>query len=248
MAERRASGGPRRQLASLMPLVGAWAVAGLVLSGVAAQRSVPVERLFLDAAYLTHEPWYTGVLSSVGILLWTSAVVAALGGSWVARQTGRPTAARFLRDGAAVTAVLLADDLFEFHAVLLQRTGLPKIVRELLVVAPALWWLVRYVREIARTRWIILGFALAGFATSVGIDALGSESSLSLFGEDGAKLLAVLAFAQYLVLTTVDITRSTIRAATGASSAPSPSLGAAPGASSAVAAGGASATVGPAPV
>ena len=74
---------------------------------------------------------------------------------------------------------------------LLQRTGLPKIVRELLVVAPALWWLVRYVREIARTRWIILGFALAGFATSVGIDALGSESSLSLFGEDGAKLLAV---------------------------------------------------------
>ncbi len=214
MSERRARPDARRQLASLTPLLVAWVSAGAVLCAVAMQRSVPVETLFLDAAYLADRPWYTGVLSSVGILGWTAAVVAGLGGGWVAAQTGRPSAARFLRIGAAATTVLLADDLLELHAVLLEPTGTPKAVRQLLIVAPALAWLVRYRGEIARTRWVILFCGLAGFGTSLLIDVMGNDSSLSVFGEDGAKLLGVLAWAQYMVLTSLDITRSTIRAAT----------------------------------
>lgn len=213
MSDRRARPDARRQLASLTPLLGAWVLASMVLCGVAVQRSVPVEELFLDAAYLSDRPWYTGMLSNIGILAWTAAAVAGLGGAWVAAQTGRPTAARFLRVGAAATVVLLADDLFELHAVLLEVTGIPKPARQLLVVAPAAYWLVRYVDEIARTRWVILACGVGCFVVSLGIDLVGNGSSLSLFGEDGAKLLGVLAWAQYMVLTSLDITRSTIRAA-----------------------------------
>lgn len=212
MAERRRRRALHQQVPSATPLLAAWVVAASALAMVANQRSVPVEQLFLDAAFLTGEPWYTGVLSDLGILGWTAATVAALGGGWVAAQTGRPTAARFLRAAAAVSVVLLADDLLQLHADLLRFTGLPKSLRQLLIVLPAVVWLVRYAGEIARTRWVVLAGALGGFAVSLLTDALAHERSITgLFLEDSAKLLGILAWAQYMILTSLDIARSTIR-------------------------------------
>lgn len=212
MAERRRRRDVRHQIPSATPLLAGWVVAGSVLAVVAAQRSIALETLFLDAAYLAGEPWYTGVLSNLGVLGWTSATVAALGGGWVASQTGRPSAARFLWSAAVVSVVLLADDLFQLHADLLAFTGLPKGGRQLLVVAPAAVWLVRYTGEIARTRWVVLAGALVGFGVSLLVDALAPRDSIAgLFAEDSAKLLGVLAWAQYMILTSVDIVRSTIR-------------------------------------
>jgi len=212
MAERRRRRAVRAQIPSATPLLAAWVVAGSVLAVVAAQRSIALETLFLDAAYLAGEPWYTGVLSNLGVLGWTAATVAALGGGWVASQTGRPSAAQFLRAAALVSVVLLADDLFQLHADLMAFTGLPKGIRQLLVVAPAAVWLVRYTSEIARTRWVVLVGALGGFALSLLVDVLAPRNSIAgLFAEDSAKLLGVLAWAQYMILTSVDIVRSTIR-------------------------------------
>src|SRR5690349_16679860 len=116
MAERRRSRALRDQIPSLTPLLAMWAVGAPLLGVVYAQQQVSLEQLFLDPAYLSGEPWYTGVLSDLGVLGWASATVTALWGGWVAAQTGRPSAARFLRAGAVVSTVLLADDLFQLHA------------------------------------------------------------------------------------------------------------------------------------
>lgn len=226
MAERRRRRALGDQLPSLTPLLAAWVIAGSLLAGVAHQRSVAVEQLFLDPAFLSGRPWYTGVLSDLGVLGWTAATVAALGGGWVAAQTDRPSAARFLRAAAVVSTLLLADDLLQLHADLLQFTGLPKSVRQLLIVAPAAIWLVRYAGEIARTRWGVLAGALGGFAVSLVADSLSPERSIAgLLLEDGAKLLGILAWAQYMVLTSLDIARSTIRDAALTSRAPVASTG-----------------------
>lgn len=212
MAERRRRRALRDQIPSLTPLLAMWALGASVLGVVYAQRSVALEQLFLDPAYLSGEPWYTGVLSDLGVLGWASAAVTALWGGWVAGQTGRPTAARFLRGGALVSVVLLADDLFQLHADVLRFMGLPKGIRQLLVVLPAVVWLVRRAADIARTRWVILVGALVGFGASLVVDGLARPgSTLGLFVEDSAKLLGVLAWTQYMVLTSLDIMRSTIR-------------------------------------
>ncbi len=196
----------------MTPLLAMWAAGGSVLAFVGAQRSVALEQLFLDPAYLAGEPWYTGVLSDLGVLGWASATVTALWGGWVASQTGRPTAARFLRAAALVSAILLADDLFQLHADLLRFLGLPKGIRQLVIVLPAVVWLVRYAADIARTRWVILVGALIGFGASLLVDGLAAPgSTVGLFVEDSAKLLGVLAWTQYMVLTSLDIMRSTIR-------------------------------------
>jgi hypothetical protein len=212
MAERRRRRALRHQVSSATPLLAGWVAAGVLLVVVAAQRQSTVELLFLDAAYVSGEPWYTGLISNLGVLGWTTATVAALGGSWVASQTDRPGAARFLGAAALVSALLLADDLLQIHADLLGFTGLPKGIRQLFIVAPAAAWLVRYATDIARTRWLVLAGAVGGFAVSLLVDALAPRGSVGgLFAEDSAKLLGVLAWAQYMVLTTVDIVRSTIR-------------------------------------
>jgi hypothetical protein len=198
-----------------------WVAGGSVLAVAGTQRSVDLEQLFLDPAFLSGQPWYTGVLSDLGVLGWATATVTALWGGWVAAQTGRPSAARFLRAAAAVSVVLLADDLLQLHADLLRFTGVPKAVRQLLIVLPAVAWMVRYAADIARTRWVILVGALAGFGLSLLVDGLTRPgSTVGLFVEDSAKLLGVMAWAQYLVLTSLDIMRSTIRDASLTSGPP----------------------------
>lgn len=217
MAERRRRRALRDQIPSVGPLLAMWAAGGSILAFVGAQRSVALEQLFLDPAYISGEPWYTGVLSDLGVLGWAAATVTALWGAWVAAQTGRPTAARFLRAAALVSAVLLADDLFQLHADVLRFMGLPKAVRQLVIVLPAVVWLVRYAADIARTRWVVLVGALTGFGASLLVDGLAPPgSTVGLFVEDSAKLLGVLAWTQYMVLTSLDIMRSTIRDAAGA--------------------------------
>lgn len=216
MSQRRSAREVVGQLPSLAPLLMLWVVAALCLMGVGLQQRVGVDQLFLDRTYVANVPWYTGVLSDVGVLVWTAAVVAAIGGAWVAGQTGRPSAARFLSAGAAATTVLLADDLLRLHSSVLPQTGMSKLTAQLLIVAPAALWLAAFADDIKRTRWLVLGAGLVGLGVSLGVDTvIHGASDTAILAEDGAKLLGILAWAQYLMLTTIDITRSTIRAAMG---------------------------------
>jgi hypothetical protein len=112
-------------------------------------------------------------VSNLGILLWTTGVVTSAGGAWVARQAGRPSAARFLAAGAGVGSVLLFDDLLQFHARLLpELLGFGKAGGLAVVLAPALAWALRWHHEIARTRWLILVGSLLASVVSLGTDQL----------------------------------------------------------------------------
>ena len=215
MTERRRGIPLPRQARLLAPLAVAWLVSLLVLAALGIQRSIPLEQLFLDPATVAGAPWYSGVMSSIGILGWTVAVVAGAGGAWVAHQTERPTAAEFLGAGAIASAMLLADDLLLLHSnVIPQVTGAPELVAIGLVVAPAAVWVGHWRREVLRTRWLILAAALLGSTGSVLVDSLWSSTrATALLAEDGAKFLGIVAWATYFVTTAADITRSTIRAA-----------------------------------
>ncbi len=218
-SERRRGVPIQSQLRSAVLLLGLWGFGALVLAIASLQSATPLDRLFLDPAYISGQPWYTGMLSDFGILAWTVAAAAAGGGAWVAYQTGRPSAGAFLASSAAVTTVLLADDLLQLRAAVLPDLGVDKHAAEVLVVLPALVWIVLERHEIARTRWLLLAGSLAGFGISVMVDAAANPSAdavTGLFVEDGAKFLGVLAWAQYFVVTTADITRSTIRDARAA--------------------------------
>lgn len=214
MSERRSRFDLSRQLRQLTPLVLMWSLGFSVIAAAALQNRIPLTSLFLDPTALSDLPWYVGLLSNVGVLAWTVAAASALGGAWVAGQTDRPSASRFLGWGGVAAAMLLLDDLFLLHSSALPKLlGVGKPIALLAVVTPTLVWLVRFTNEILRTRWMILAAALGAFATSVGADQLLQPGTSTLLIEDGSKLLGVLAWSLYFVLTTHDIARSTIRTA-----------------------------------
>ena len=215
MSERRTPFDLRRQARTGAPLVFVWAMGATILAIAALQDVVPVSSLFLDPNAVSDQKWYFGLVSNLGVLAWTVAATSAIGGSWVAYQTGRPSAGRFLGCGGAAASLMLLDDLFLLHSSAIPKlVGVPKVVAMALVVGPTVAWFVLFVSEIGRTRWLILVSAMSAFAFSVAADqAFHGNGTTALLLEDGAKLMGVLAWMAYFVMTTHDIARSTIRAA-----------------------------------
>ena len=213
MSDRRAPISLSRQLQHAMPLAVVWMV---VLWIASLQDAASLEELFLDPATLAGQPWYPGLLANVGIVGWSVGVVAAGGGAWVSMRAGRPTAVTFLGSAALITMLLLLDDLLQSHAVILPATGMNPTAAQIVVVAPAPLWMWLHRAEIARSRWLLLLAALGGFVVSLTADmVVEGAGSAALLVEDGAKLLGIIAWAQYFLLTARDITGSVITAALG---------------------------------
>ncbi|MFT5203251.1 MAG: hypothetical protein ACI9C1_002649 [Candidatus Aldehydirespiratoraceae bacterium] len=219
LPERRRSWSLGYQFSALVPLLLIWTFTSVLLYASAAQDKVPTERLFLDPATLSGEPWYTGLLHELGVLGWTVAATSAAAGAWVAAQSNRPRAVWFMAGGSVVTLLLLGDDITGFHSDVGIRLGIPKMasIAGLLGIS-GLWFVINW-REIRRTRWLTLIASLAAFALSVLFDYERRDTSFNVFFEDAPKLLGIVGWATYFVLTAVDITRAIVRSRDGAAAA-----------------------------
>ncbi len=188
-----------------------WLGALIMLLGLVTQNTIPYRDLLLDPSYASGTPWYTGLVSNLGILAWTTATVAAASGAWVAWLGGRAGAATMLRGGAILSTLLLLDDLFQFHSVIPNRVGLPKASFYVMYLGLTWWWIVSERVELRRTNNKMLIAAGGAFAASIAVDQIGVGSKdISLVLEDAAKFLGVLAWAMYFVVTARDITRSIV--------------------------------------
>lgn len=205
----------RRTLADklrvLVPLAITWTIGIAVMVAVAAQPGERAGEMLMDPAFTLGSKWYTGLVSNLGVLTWTVGGAAAFAGAWLCRLGDRHRAGRFLFAGGIVGTVLLADDLFMFHAVLApSELGVPKVVVQVAIGVLIIGWAYRNVTEILRTHVHLLVAAAAGLGGSFVVDAIFAPapgSGWSLI-EDGAKFLGVLAWATYFVVTTRDISRS----------------------------------------
>jgi hypothetical protein len=209
--DRRYVGHVRR---SIVPLLCVWACGLLVLGASAAHGNV--RELFLDPAYANGGAWWTGLISQLGILGWTSAAASAAWAAWIARHTGRMSAARFLSRGVVASIVLLVDDLIGVHSMFWALGPLGKPFGLALVLSPVAAWFWVYRSDIRRTRWVLLAGAFVANALSVVADTLGrgSVSDQAALFEDGPKFLGILAWATYFIASTYDIARSALRSAT----------------------------------
>lgn len=221
--ERRRGFSVRRQLHGLVPLAVLWGLGLVVLAAARVQTAASLPALFLDPAYLTGAPWYTGAMSNLGILVWTAGVAFATAGAWVARRVGRVSAFRFLATGAVATLVLVLDDVFAFHAGPLRSAlGGSKVIAQVAVISPAVLWALVHTADIRRTRSLHLVAALVALAGSVVVD-VGAAGSDRLLIEDGLKFLGILAWTQYFAITSRDIAASAIAGAARRQDEPLPS-------------------------
>ncbi len=215
MTERRTNRTGLSRLRPLLPIAVIWAIGLVFLVGLALQRQVPYDELLLDPNNVAGIPWYTGLVSNLGILGWTTATVTAIFGAWIAHYGNRPAAARMLLHGAVLSAVLLFDDLLQLHVILKPALGIPKLAVYIVYLGIAGWWVASQWRELRRTRAELLVAAGAAFAISIGLDQVATvvpwlTANQRLLGEDAAKFLGVLAWAQFFTLTSSSIVTSIV--------------------------------------
>lgn len=224
MTERRAGPSWQTDLRPIVPLAILWLLGSAFLLALVRQDAIPYEDLLLDPAQYDGRPWYTGLISNLGILGWTIAAVAAAGGGWIAGLGGREGASELLRGGALLSGLLLLDDLFQFHIIIPKTVGAPKLAFYALYFVLASAWAYSNRAEFVRTRWHLLVAAVLALMISVTVDLAGDGRSTALLAEDSAKFLGILAWALYFVLSSRDINESLVaqgrRVAIGADGAP----------------------------
>jgi hypothetical protein len=152
-------------------------------------------------------PLYAGIVSNLGILLWTAAA-AVSAFAWLAlrRTPAPPLPPAFFLGSALVSSLLMLDDFFLIH-----ERWVPILlgIAERFVFAVygmvVLYYLSRWRHTILRTEFLLLAAAFAGFALSLSVDAIPDVFSYSVpqihFFEDGSKFAGVAAWAGYHVRT-----------------------------------------------
>jgi hypothetical protein len=179
--------------------VGAAAVVVALAPAAARQGGVGVDFLLRDPAAVAKLPFYVGLLSNLGVLLWAAAAgMLGLTCLAVRAREGWGREAAFFAGLGGLTALLAADDLFMLHEDAYRRVlpGPEHVVLglEMLLLGA---FVARFRARIASTAWLPLAAALGLLGLSAGVDLLESVLAAPLLLEDGAKLVGIAAWAYY---------------------------------------------------
>jgi ABC-type cobalamin transport system permease subunit len=157
-------------------------------------------------------PFYAGLVSQIGGLLWSAALAVCLFVFAILknRPQATPSSRRFLLHAALLTGVLMVDDFFLFHEDI--GPDYLNIGEKAIVLAYLLFTVVFLLvnrREILASEFLLLGLALAIFGTSIFLDAANLDAyeeygvffseQFQIFLEDGLKFTGVATWLAYFV-------------------------------------------------
>lgn len=181
-----------------LPLIGLAAVFALCN-----YHQIPLETLTRDPSAVLEAPFYVGLVSHIGILLWCAAAAICLFGAVFLSTTGEKTFSVFLAASGLLTTILLLDDVFLFHEEIAYTyfyISQKKVYAGYALLG--LLYLYRFRHTILKSDFLFLALAFFFFAASIGIDLL-PETVIPhhfLF-EDGFKLLGIVGWSAYLIRT-----------------------------------------------
>lgn len=136
--------------------------------------------------------YYTGSLSSIGVLIWWTGAVAATLAACARRHDSRAIP---LLAAGMLTGWLALDDLFLLHETFFPRRGVSEqaVIAAYGLLAAAGGWLFRdFLRQ---SEWILLLSASGFLVTSVVIDRVHDVA----MWEDSAKFLGIVGWTAFLV-------------------------------------------------
>lgn len=202
-----------KRTTTVVPVVVLWIFAASFLAFLFLQDSIPYEVLLLDPNVAATTPWYAGLLWGFSLLGWATATVAATAAGWICRLASRNRAAAMLTRGAVLSAVLLADNLFQLGQRFAAVFGFPEVTFFVgCMMAFGLWAYIER-EELQRTRvelvvTSIVALLSALLMRTIAPSIFGIENQRALIAASAAEFLGVLAWAQYFLLTGTDIVRS----------------------------------------
>lgn len=164
-----------------------------------------------DVADTAHLPWWTGALSTVGLMMWAAAAgICALTAAAVSRE--QPDRSRFLAGTTALLLLVALDDALQLHETVgPEKLGVPEFAcYGVLAVAAGLWGLL-FLDQILATRVWLLAIVAAFFAGSILSDVL-------VIGPTAAEDWLKNSGIAVLLLWCADTSLTTLRAGAGSGS------------------------------
>ena len=188
-------------------------VVGLIFfAAIKVQTRAPVGLLTRDPQTTAEGPWYLGLASSLGIVGWSVAAALFAFGAAVVRSAGaRDRQFATLAWAAALTVLLLLDDLLLIHDDILYRAiGAEEPVLAVYGVV-FLAWLLVYGSGVSGSARMPLALAVGWFGASVGVDLVwNSDSEWRLVVEDGAKFVGIWLWAVFAMVLCAGCVASTL--------------------------------------
>src|SRR5262245_35086518 len=168
--------------------------------------AIPLRVLMGDPAGVTGNPFYLGLVSNVGVLLWTSTASIFLFTASLQRRPEEKEWQRFLLWSGLFVAWLGLDDLFMLHdGVFRDVLSIPQPLVMGTYVALAFLYLARFAPQILRTAYPVLLAAFGLLAISMVLDQIHDRFHVGLparlLWEDGAKILGIGAWLSYAIHT-----------------------------------------------
>jgi len=164
---------------------------------------IPISMLTKDALGYLHAPVYTGILSNVGIMLWSAtAAISLFAAIHLHLHQGKPTAKRFLFFSAMLTLFLAIDDGLMLHETILpDYLHLPEIAIYLFYAVIVGSYLTCYFRHMLETDYLLFILALLALGSSVAMDVTLFNSDKETFFEDVAKFFGIVFWLAYYTRT-----------------------------------------------
>lgn len=121
-----------------------------------------------DPATLSRSPAYEGLLTVLGGFAWSATVAVTLLGAWMLHRAGAASSQiRFLGSAAAVTTMLMIDDIFLVHEELGPSLGLSEEVLFGLYGGLVVAHLLGHRRVLGDAAWPILALSLLVFVSAL---------------------------------------------------------------------------------
>ncbi len=171
---------------------------------VAIKYEIPFIELTADPATIHSAHPFTGIISNLGIVLWTIAMSVSLLSGAILTTAGNTKKGKFLILIGMMTAILMLDDLFMMHDYLFVDF---EIVFYLIYAVFVAVLFIKYYRLILKNNYSFLVAAVIFLGLSVVLDITMENSGIQYLFEDGLKFLGILSWTLFLINTSYTMLR-----------------------------------------
>jgi hypothetical protein len=185
------------------------AVGIVAIIGISAAYGVPVEDLTRDPAAVVNIPYYVGLLSNWGVMLWSAAAAVCLFSAWVLRGK-QGTATSWLLASGMITLLLAVDDMFMLHEDVFPNVfGIHEKVVYAIYGILGFFYILYFLPEILKRRFVILAAACFFLGLSVLSDSIGRWFYVPTALEDSFKYIAIVLWLVFFIKSAYDEIAST---------------------------------------
>ncbi|MEP7168782.1 MAG: hypothetical protein ABI855_05375 [Bacteroidota bacterium] len=195
----------REQLKNITPLLIIIFAATLVVLSIVIlaglEYNIQLNHFTKDPVQIMNAPFYLGLFSNIGVLLWCgSAVICFFARSFIPKTEQNKPARIFLFCSGLVTMMLMTDDLFLFHEEVFPKyLDIPEKGVFVIYSNILLLYALLFRETIFKTDYVILGLAFFLIGGSTFVKRIPMPIPEDTFLEDAVKLFGIICWFTYFL-------------------------------------------------